>query len=70
MSPIFFAGVGGGLALVLTAVFTPAVRAAAIHGGLVRQVQADRWCGRVFVSGVGCADAAWGQRGVVAPFYT
>ena len=53
MSPILFAGVGGGLALVLTAVFTPAVRAAAINGGLVRQVQADRWCGRVFVSGVG-----------------
>ena len=43
MSPILFAGVVGGLALVLTAVFTPAVRAAAINNGLVRKVQADRW---------------------------
>jgi UDP-GlcNAc:undecaprenyl-phosphate GlcNAc-1-phosphate transferase len=31
------------LALVLTAVLTPVVRGAAIAGGMVRQVQADRW---------------------------
>jgi len=43
MSPILLAGLVGGLALVLTAVLTPVVRAAAINGGLVRQVQADRW---------------------------
>jgi UDP-GlcNAc:undecaprenyl-phosphate/decaprenyl-phosphate GlcNAc-1-phosphate transferase len=43
MSPILFAGIVGGLALVLTAVLTPVVRGMAINGGLVRDVQADRW---------------------------
>ncbi len=43
MSPILLAGIVAGLALVLTAVLTPVVRGAAIAGGLVRQVQSDRW---------------------------
>ncbi len=46
MSPLLLAGIVAGLALVLTAVFTPAVRGAAIAGGMVRQVQADRWHSR------------------------
>ena len=43
MSPILLAGLIGGFALVLTVVLTPVVRGAAITGGMVRQVQADRW---------------------------
>jgi UDP-GlcNAc:undecaprenyl-phosphate/decaprenyl-phosphate GlcNAc-1-phosphate transferase len=43
MSPLLLAGLVTGLALVLTAVFTPAVRGAALASGMVRQVQADRW---------------------------
>ncbi len=46
MSPILLAGLIGGFALVLTAVLTPVVRRAAISGGMVRQVQADRWHAR------------------------
>ena len=46
MSPILLAGLVGGFALVLTAVLTPVVRSAAISGGMVRQVQADRWHAR------------------------
>ncbi len=46
MSPVLLAGIVAGLALILTAVLTPAVRGAAIVGGMVRQVQADRWHGR------------------------
>jgi UDP-GlcNAc:undecaprenyl-phosphate/decaprenyl-phosphate GlcNAc-1-phosphate transferase len=43
MSPLLLIGLIGGLALVLTAVLTPVVRGAAMAGGMVRQVQADRW---------------------------
>ncbi len=43
MSPILLAGIVAGLALVLTAVLTPVVRGAAMAGGMVRQVQSDRW---------------------------
>lgn len=43
MNPTLLAGIVAGLALVLTAVLTPAVRGAAIAGGMVRQVQTDRW---------------------------
>jgi len=43
MSPFLLVGLIGGLALILTAVLTPVVRGAAITGGMVRQVQADRW---------------------------
>ena len=43
MSPILLAGLIGGLALVLTVVLTPVVRGVAVTGGMVRQVQADRW---------------------------
>jgi UDP-GlcNAc:undecaprenyl-phosphate GlcNAc-1-phosphate transferase len=43
MSPTYLAALVAGLALVLTAVLTPAVRGAAIAGGMVRQVQTDRW---------------------------
>ena len=43
MSPPVLTAVVGGLALVLTAMLTPLVRRAAISGGMVRQVQADRW---------------------------
>lgn len=43
MSPILLGGIVAGLALVLTAVLTPAVRGAAMAGGMVRQVQSDRW---------------------------
>lgn len=46
MSPILLAGIVAGLALVFTAVLTPLVRGAAIAGGMVRQVQADRWHSR------------------------
>ena len=46
MSPILLAGLVGGFALVLTAVLTPVVRSAAVSGGMVRQVQADRWHAR------------------------
>ncbi len=46
MSPILLAGIVAGLALVLTAALTPVVRGAAIAGGLVRKVQADRWHSR------------------------
>jgi len=43
VSPVFLGGVVAALALTLTALFTPMVRGAAIAGGMVRQVQADRW---------------------------
>jgi len=43
MSPVLLAGLVAGLALVLTAVLTPVVRGAAMGGGMVRQVQEDRW---------------------------
>ncbi len=43
MSPVLLIAVVAALALVLTALLTPAVRGAAIAGGMVRQVQADRW---------------------------
>lgn len=43
MSPLALGAVVAGLALVLTAVLTPMVRGAAITGGMVRPVQADRW---------------------------
>jgi UDP-GlcNAc:undecaprenyl-phosphate GlcNAc-1-phosphate transferase len=43
MSPILLGGIVAGLALVLTAILTPVVRGAAIAGGMVRQVQSDRW---------------------------
>lgn len=43
MPPVLLAGIVAGLALVLTAVLTPVVRGAAMGGGMVRQVQADRW---------------------------
>jgi UDP-GlcNAc:undecaprenyl-phosphate GlcNAc-1-phosphate transferase len=46
MSPILLAGIVAGLALVLTAALTPVVRGAAIAGGMVRKVQADRWHSR------------------------
>ncbi|HSW31559.1 MAG TPA: hypothetical protein VLH75_18880 [Longimicrobiales bacterium] len=46
MSPILLAGIVAGLALVLTAALTPLVRGAAIAGGMVRKVQADRWHSR------------------------
>lgn len=46
MSSILLAGIVAGLALVFTAVLTPVVRGAAIAGGMVRQVQADRWHSR------------------------
>lgn len=46
MSPILLAGIVAGLALVFTAVLTPVVRGAAIAGGMVRQVQSDRWHSR------------------------
>jgi UDP-GlcNAc:undecaprenyl-phosphate GlcNAc-1-phosphate transferase len=43
MNPTLLAGIVAGLALILTAVLTPLVRGAAIAGGMVRQVQTDRW---------------------------
>lgn len=43
MSPFLLGGIVAGLALVLTAVLTPVVRGAAMAGGMVRQVQSDRW---------------------------
>lgn len=43
MSPILLGGIVAGLALVFTAVLTPVVRGAAMAGGMVRQVQSDRW---------------------------
>ena len=43
MFPILLAGLIGGLALVLTVVLTPVVRGVAVTGGMVRQIQADRW---------------------------
>ena len=43
MNATLLAGIVAGLALVLTAVLTPVVRGAAIAGGIVRQVQTDRW---------------------------
>ena len=43
MNPTLLAGIVAGLALILTAVLTPVVRGAAIAGGMVRHVQADRW---------------------------
>ena len=43
MSAALLAGLVAATALVLTAVITPAVRGAAIAGGMVRQAQADRW---------------------------
>ncbi len=43
MSPFLLIAIVAALALVLTAVLTPVVRGAAIAGGMVRQVQADRW---------------------------
>lgn len=46
MSPLILGVVVAGLGLVLTAMLTPAVRGAAIAGGMVRQVQADRWHSR------------------------
>ena len=46
MSPILLAGIVAGLALVLTAALTPVVRGAAIAGGMVRKVRADRWHSR------------------------
>ncbi|MEQ9398223.1 MAG: hypothetical protein RJQ04_03555 [Longimicrobiales bacterium] len=43
LSPVLLAGIVAGLALILTAVLTPVIRGAAMAGGLVRGVQADRW---------------------------
>ena len=43
MNPTYLAGIVAGLALIFTAVLTPVVRGAAIAGGMVRQVQTDRW---------------------------
>ena len=43
MNVTYLAGIVAGLALALTALLTPLVRGAAIGGGMVRQVQTDRW---------------------------
>jgi len=43
VSPALLIGIVTASALVFTAVLTPAVRGAALVGGMVRQVQADRW---------------------------
>jgi UDP-GlcNAc:undecaprenyl-phosphate GlcNAc-1-phosphate transferase len=43
MSHGLLAAIVGGLALLFTALITPIVRGAALRGGMVRQVQADRW---------------------------
>jgi UDP-GlcNAc:undecaprenyl-phosphate GlcNAc-1-phosphate transferase len=43
MNPVLLGGIVAGLALIFTATLTPVVRGAAIAGGMVRQVQADRW---------------------------